>query len=107
MLSRAEIRSLTPQGRTQLFDDLCALLYRTQEEAADALEVSRRTVVNWRSKHNVPLHVLYALHAMTQEEIGAQLAATVSGLGEVAAAIERTAQLLDGISRRLGSGGPG
>lgn len=87
MITRDEIAQLTAKGRTQLFDELCAALFRTQEEAAVALEVTRRTIQNWRSREEVPLMALLALHPMMEVRIGQEMVTA-------AEAMERAANLL-------------
>lgn len=87
MITRAEIAALTPKGRTQLFDDLAGVLFPTQEATANALEITRRTVLNWRSREEVPLMALYALHSMAEAKLGAELA-------QVAESLDRTARIL-------------
>lgn len=84
MITRAEIAKLTPKGRTQLFDDLAGCLFPTQEACATGLEVSRKTIQNWRKDDNVPLMALLALHSMAEAKLGAELVAVVDGLDRIA-----------------------
>ena len=73
MITRAEIAKLTPRGRTKLFDDLSGLLFATQEDCATGLEVTRKTIHNWRTDDKVPLMALYALHSMSEAKFAADL----------------------------------
>ena len=72
MISRAEIAALTPKGRTALFIDLSEVIFPTQEACATGLEVTRRTIQNWRTGDGVPLMALYALHSMAEAKLGAE-----------------------------------
>jgi hypothetical protein len=87
MITRSEIAKLTPKGRTALFDDLCGALFPSQGATATALEVTRRTVINWRQRDEVPLMALYALHGMAEAQL-------VEGLGAVIAHLDRIATVL-------------
>ena len=87
MITRSEIAKLTPKGRTQLFDDLCGALFPTQGATATALEVTRRTIINWRNRDEVPLMALYALHGMAEAQL-------VEGLGAVITHLDRIATVL-------------
>lgn len=87
MITRHEIAQLPPKGRTKLFDDLSAVLFATQADCATALEVSVRTVQNWRKDDLVPVMALYALHSMAEARLSAELV-------QVAAGLERAAQIL-------------
>jgi hypothetical protein len=87
MITRQEIAKLTPKGRTQLFDDLCGALFPTQGATATALEVTRRTIINWRQRDEVPLMALYALHGMAEAQL-------VEGLGAVITHLDRIANVL-------------
>ena len=84
MISRAEIAALTPKGRTALFIDLSEVIFPTQEGCATGLEVTRRTIQNWRTSDGVPLMALYALHSMAEAKLGAELAGVVAGLERIA-----------------------
>lgn len=74
MITRAEIAKLTPRGRTKLFDDLSGLLFQNQAELAAGLDVTAKTIQNWRKDHNVPLMALYALHSMAEGRFATDLA---------------------------------
>lgn len=87
MITRSEIAKLTPKGRTMLFDDLCGALFPTQGATATALEVTRRTIINWRNRDEVPLMALYALHGMAEAQL-------VEGLGAVITHLDRIATVL-------------
>lgn len=87
MITRSEIAKLTPKGRTQLFDDLAGALFPSQEATGKALEVTRSTVHNWRSRDDVPLMALYALHGMAEAQL-------VEGLGAVISHLDRIATVL-------------
>ncbi len=87
MITRSEIAKLTPKGRTALFDDLCGALFPTQGATATALEVTRRTIINWRQRDEVPLMALYALHGMAEAQL-------VEGLGAVITHLDRIATVL-------------
>lgn len=87
MLTTAEIKALKPKGRTILFDVLCESLFSTQAEAAAALEISRRTLVSWRTDHTVPLTALLALHHMAEDKL-------MQNLSDIAASLQATAQLI-------------
>ncbi len=104
MINRAQIETLTRKGRTQLFEELSGALFKTQAECADALEVTRKTVQNWRNNDAVPIMAVYALHSMAEAKLGQELVAVVEGLDRIAKIL---AQLIPSAGGRgtPGSGG--
>ncbi len=104
MISRDDIAMLTPRGRTQLFDDLSGALFRTQADCATVLEITTKTIQNWRNNDNVPIMALYAMHSLAEAKLGQELVAVVEGLDRVASIL---AQLIPPASLREtpGSGG--
>jgi hypothetical protein len=104
MITRSEIAKLTPKGRTQLFDDLCGALFPTQGATATALEVTRRTIINWRNRDEVPLMALYALHSMCEGKLGAELEAVIASLDRIATVL---AELIPAASTREPRGSAG
>lgn len=104
MMTRAEIARLTPKGRTQLFDELTGALFRTQEETATALEITRRTVQVWRKEDTVPLMALYALHSMAEGQLMQDLGAVIAHLDRIATVL---AQLVTPAAAREPRGSAG
>ena len=95
MINRHDIATLTPRGRTQLFNDLSSALFRTQADCATVLEVTVKTIQNWRNQDNVPIMALYALHSLAEAKLGQELLSVVESLDRVASIL---AQLIPPVS---------
>jgi hypothetical protein len=104
MIDRTQIETLTPRGRTQLFDDLSGALFRTQGDCATALEVSTKTIQNWRNADTVPIMAVYALHSLAEAKLGRELAEVVAGLERIASIL---AQLIPSAVSRETPGNAG
>ena len=68
MLTTAQLDAMTPEDRTQLFEQLAAAQFGARnysDEAARHFNVSRPTVFRWRREHNVPYAVLMSLAGAT------------------------------------------
>jgi hypothetical protein len=68
MLNPDQLRAMSDEDRTQLFERLVCKHYGTAlnwQTVADDFGMERTTVFNWRKRHNVPFAVIYALDAWT------------------------------------------
>lgn len=106
MLTAAEIAKLTPEARTAAFDQLAATIFNTQPEICAALDVSRRTLQNWRAARDVPIMALLAIQSCATSPT--QPSAILQDMRAVAAQLEaacdamaQSARLIAGIARRL------
>ena len=66
MLTPADLRAMTPEELTALFDEMATAYWGRSDYgvvAAADLDVSRPTIFRWQSSHNVPFPVLYTLDA--------------------------------------------
>jgi hypothetical protein len=75
MLKPADVRAMTPEARTALFEQLAAAFYgerKTMEIIATDMGYTRGTVHNWRREHTVPLPVIYTLDAWLNTDLKAE-----------------------------------
>ncbi|MDB6151506.1 MAG: hypothetical protein JWQ44_2954 [Chthoniobacter sp.] len=86
MLTPADLRAMTPEARTRLFDEMATAYWGRGNYgvvAAEAFETTSVTVSRWKSKHNVPCTVLYTLDAwLNSEQYAAKLFADLEALPE-------------------------
>jgi hypothetical protein len=48
------------------------------------LEITTKTIQNWRNDQKVPLMALYALHSLCEAKLGQELVAVVQSLDRIA-----------------------
>lgn len=106
MLTAPQVAQLAPEARTQLFDQLCAAVFDTQAQACENLDISLRTLQNWRKDHSVPVMAILAMQSITAapdqpsaimqdaRQIAAQLEAIADATGQ-------TARIMASVVRRL------
>ena len=107
MLTPDQLRAMTPEQRTQLFDKLCRAYYGerlTQPTVAADFDVTRETVFRWGKNHNVPWAVLFTLERWLNsegraEKIVADWASIPQDLATVTAQLARVAGTMGRIAR--------
>ena len=113
MLTPDDLRKMTAEDRTALFEQLCHLYYGerlTRPAVAADFDVTRETVYRWIQSHNVPWSVLFTLERWIHSEARAEKIIQDWGtipaqLAEAAGTMSRVASTLARIARL--SGGPG
>lgn len=109
MLKPADVRAMTPEARTALFEQLAAAFYgerKTMEVIATDMGYTRSTVHNWRREHLVPLPVIYALDAWLSSSLKAEKVMQDWGdlpaqLSEAADNIAKSAHSMAQVARNL------
>lgn len=112
MLKPDQLRAMTPEDQTQLFDQLATAFYGTPNFVPRLTEdfgVGRATVFRWKRENNTPWAVLYALDRWVNTEamvsnvfedwqaVPAQLSVATRELARVAATLEKVARRLPGV----------
>lgn len=108
MLTPDDLRKMTPEDRTALFDQLAVNWYgdrKTDPAIGADFDVRRETVSRWRINHNVPWSVLFTLERWINSEarldqimtdwgtIPGDLATATAQLARVASTLSRIARL--------------
>ena len=108
MLTPDDLRKMTPEARTALFDQLAVTWYgerKTDPAIGADFDVRRETVSRWRINHNVPWSVIFTLERWNNSEvrldqimtdwasIPGDLATATAQLGRVASTLARIARL--------------
>lgn len=106
MLTRNELAQLSDEDRVAMLDQLAGAIFRTQEDAAEALDVGRTTYLRWKRDKTVPLMALMSLQLLavapdTQSALAIDAKAAAAELGEAAAKLAKAAQLFGAIVKRL------
>lgn len=111
MLMPDDLRKMTTEDRTALFEKLCAAWYGdrlTRFAVAADFDVTRETVYRWINTNAVPWPVLFTLERWVNSEaraekivqdwgtIPAQLAEAAGSLSRVATTLSRIARLTAG-----------
>lgn len=107
MLTPDDLRKMTPEQRTALFERMCAEHYgdrMTGAVVAADFDVSRETYFRWRKDNTVPFAVLYALdgwlHSVERAEKIAQNWGTIpADMAEAANAMARAAGTMAKIAK--------
>lgn len=113
MLTPDDLRAMTPEARTALFEQLCQAWYGerlTKPAVAADFDVTRETIFRWIKGHTVPWCVLFTLERWVNSEARAEKIIADWGtipaqLAEAAGTMSRIAGTLSRIARL--SGGPG
>ena len=118
MLTPDDLRKMTPEQRTELFDKLCRAYYGdrlTQPTVAADFDVTRETVFRWGKNHNVPWAVLFTLDRWLNSDVRAakiiadwgtipqDLATVAAQMSRVAGTMARIARLSEPVSLDTGS----
>ena len=108
MLTPDDLRKMTPEDRTALFEKLCLAWYGerlTRPAVAADFSMTRESVYRWIKDHNVPWAVLYALDGWVNSsaraekileswsEVPSELEKAASSLSRVASTLSRIARL--------------
>lgn len=108
MLTPDDLRKMTPEARTALFDQLATAFYGERMTApviAADFDVTRETIFRWRKLHITPWAVLFTLERWCNSEARAEtivqswgeipgdLAAATAQLARVAGSLARIARL--------------
>ncbi|MGL6209121.1 MAG: hypothetical protein ACRC14_04740 [Paracoccaceae bacterium] len=112
MLKPDDLKAMTPEARTQMFESLATEFYGTErhgEMVARDFGLSRNTIINWKRGHTVPLAVIYTLDAWLKTP---QFATTIIGdwasiapdLSKIAYGLSQVCGKLASIGRRMPSG---
>jgi hypothetical protein len=111
MLMPDDLRNMTPEERTALFEQLCRAYYGdrlTKPAIAADFDVTRETVFRWIKANTVPWSVLFTLERWVNSEaraekivqdwgtIPAQLAEAAGSLSRVTTTLSRIARLTAG-----------
>lgn len=111
MLTPDDVRKMTPEERTALFEKLCLAWYGerlTRPTVAADFDVTRETVSRWSTNNAVPWPVLFTLERWVNSEaraeqivarwgsIPAQLAEAAGNMSRIAATLNRIAKLQSG-----------
>lgn len=109
MLTPDDLRSMTPEDRTQLFMDMAARFYGTKSNAvklSEDFDISKPTVFAWRRKHTTPWAVIFTLDAWLNSDAASERLlddwhSLPADLGDATRALGRVAATLTTIARRL------
>lgn len=108
MLTPDDLRKMTPEQLTALFDQLAVAWYgerKTDPAIGADFDVRRETVSRWRINHNVPWSVIFTLERWNNSEarldqimtdwgsIPGDLATATAQLARVASTLSRIARL--------------
>lgn len=108
MLTPDDLRKMTPEDRTALFDRLCTAHYgdrKTDTAVGADFDVRRETVVRWRKENIVPWSAIFALDGWLNStgraeqimqhwgSIPEDLARATAQLGRVTKTLSHIAQL--------------
>lgn len=109
MLTPAELKAMTPEDRTQLFDTLATTYYGTDRYAAqlaEDMEISRPTVFRWKRTNEAPAPVIWTLYFWVNSDLRAGKVmqdwhAIAPAMDEAVKALSRVAATLASVSRRM------
>jgi predicted DNA-binding transcriptional regulator AlpA len=111
MLTPDDVRKMTPEDRTALFEKLCLAWYSerlTRNAVAADFDVTRETVYRWIKDNAVPWPVLFTLERWVNSDaraeqiiaswgsIPAQLAEAAGNMSRIAGTLNRIAKLQSG-----------
>jgi hypothetical protein len=107
MLTPDQLRAMTPEQRTALFEKMCAEHYGDRLTAvlvAADFDVRRETYFRWRKDHTVPFAALYALDGWLNsvdraEKIIAKWGTIPADMAEAANAMARAAGTMAKIAK--------
>ena len=110
MLTPEQLRAMTAEEHTAMFEDLAERFYGTNQYTsaiARDLDVSRPTIFRWKRDNTVPWPVLFTLESWTNKPDRAarrildDFASIPADLIDAAKAMQKVALTLGAISRRL------
>ena len=110
MLTPEQLRAMTAQDHTAMFENLAERFYGTDQyttKIAADLDVSRPTIFRWKRDNTVPWPVLYTLESWTNKPDKAakrildDFGSIPGDLLEAAKAMQKVALTLGAIAKRL------